>query len=123
MLDGHHINDGLINGDAARALNGELHRSYNIPDERSNTYFFVTKIKFLNGLKERRELFVLYHGDDAGVHLGPCVGATAGFTAVGSATLYLFEEREALDTQYVQHIFDTAGIGLVENNHYTFHKK
>ena len=101
----------------------DLDSSDDIPDEGADTDLLVTEVKFLDGLKERRELFVLHHGDDAGVHLGPGVGATAGFTAVGSATLYLFEEREALDTQYVQHILHSAGIGLVENYHYRFHKK
>ena len=113
MLDGYHIS----------RKSKDLDRSYNIPDERSNTYFFVTKIKFLNGLKERGELFVLYHGDDAGVHLGPCVGATAGFTAVSTTTLYLLKERKAFDIQDIKHIFHTTGVCLIKNYHNRFHKK
>ena len=109
MLEGHHINDGLINGDAARALNGELHRSYNIPDEGADTDLLVTEVKFLDGLKERRELFVLHHGDDAGVHLRPCVGAKAGFTAVGTTTLYLLKERKDFDIQDIKHILHKTG--------------
>ena len=100
-----------------------LDRSHYIPDEGTDADLLVAEVKFLDRLQERGHLFVLNDGDDTGVHLRPSVRTAAGFAAVGTTTLHLLEERKAFDTQYIQHIFDTAGIGLIEYDHNRFHNQ
>ena len=78
-----------------------LNRSYDIPDERAHSYFLITQVEFLHCLQQRSHLLILYDGDDARVHLGPCVRTTAGLSAIGTTTLYLLKEREAFDAKHI----------------------
>lgn len=111
--------DAFLNREElGRVSNGSLDAPY----KGSNSHFLVSHIEFFNRLEERRHFVVIDDRDNTRVHLRPCMRTASGFAAVGTTTLHLLKEREALNAQYIQHIFNTAGIGLIENDHNTLHK-
>ena len=97
------------------------HGLLHVPDEGADADGWIAQVEFPYALEEFIHLVVLYNGNHAGVHLGPCVGTAARLAAVGAAPLYLLKEGETPDIQFVKHILHPLGVRLIIYYHYTFH--
>ena len=99
----------------------KLHGLFDIPNERTNTYFFVPVVELLDGLEQIVYLLVFNHGDDGRIHFRPGVSAPTRFSVPGTAALYVFKEGKSADAQLIKQVFDPFGVGLIEYNKYSFH--
>ena len=99
----------------------ELDHLLDVPDEGADADGFVAVVEFADGGEEFVDAVVFDDDHDGGVHLGPGVGAAAGFACAGAAALDLLEEGETGYLEFVEHVFHTLGISLIENYKYTLH--
>ena len=98
-----------------------LHCLLNVPNEGAHSNGGVTHIQFADTFEQVIHLVILDDGYHARVHLRPCVGASAGFAAVGAASLHLLKGGKTRNVQFIKHILHPLGVRLIIYNHYTFH--
>ncbi len=98
-----------------------LYHLLNIPDEGADAYLFVAFVQLADGEEEVLHLAVVDDGEDGVIHFGPGVGAAVRFAVDVAAPLHILPEGEAADGEDVEHVFDTFGVGLIENDEYAFH--
>lgn len=91
------------------------------PNKGANTHFGVAFVETSDVEEKFLDLLVGDDGHDGVVHLGPGVGASMWVAVVVTATLDVLPEGESADAQFVEHEFDACVVGLVINDHYTFH--
>ena len=94
---------------------------FDIPDKGADADFLVALVKFAHGGEEAFYFVVLDDGHDGVVHFGPGVGATVRVAVDVAASLHILPEGEAADAEFVEHVFHALRVGLIEDNHYTFH--
>lgn len=93
------------------------------PDEGFHTDFLVSEVELADGGQQGLHFRVVHHTENGIVEFGPGVGAATGFAVHGAPPLHVLPEGEAADFEFVEHIFNTFGVGLVEDYHYGFHDR
>jgi hypothetical protein len=92
-----------------------------VPDKGSQTQLFGLQIHLVQRFKQGFYPVVFHDGDDGRAHGRPGVSAEMGVAGFASASLHLFDTREAATVEVGQGVCDAVMKCLVVGYEYCFH--